>query len=541
MTEPTTEGAAEPTGAQPQGSTPEYRKRKRSSGKIVAVIGVLIVVAVVAVLAFVLTRGNGDGNGKPSPGAGPGAGTRELTVGLQLEPTNLDIRKTAGVALDQILIDNVYQGLIGLKPGSVSEFVPVLAEALPKISADGLSYTFALRQGVTFGTSGNALTAQDVVDSLGASLTKELLGAPAKVSAPDERTIVIALEKPNSQLLWQLANRPGLVFETAYTGNLENTVNGTGPYLLERWKQGDSITFVKNSKYWGEPAKLDRVVWRYIPDGNAAVNAAKEGDVDVLAPVVSSFVSQLEGDTDFVLGRADSTDVFTLVYNSAKAPLDDVRVRTALSKAIDSEAIIKAFYGDGKALGGPITDLEATYEDLTSVNAYDPEGAKQLLAEAGVKDLKLTVTMPNFYSTDAINQVVSDFKAVGVTLKVNQVAFATWLSDVYSPPAGGGARTFDLSYIDHAEANDFVNYVTEGYYFGSVDPKAKDLYDRSLAATDPAEAVDLVKQAARIVAEDAPAKWLINYTPTNAVSTKVHGFPTSNTNSRISLEGVTVG
>jgi len=506
------------------------------------VIGVLIVVAVIAVLAFVLTRGNGNGNGdgQPGPGEGAGAGSGELTVGLQLEPTNLDIRKTAGVALDQILIDNVYQGLIGLKPGSVSEFVPVLAEALPKISENGLTYTFTLREGVSFGTSGNALTAQDVVDSLGASLTKELLGAPATVTAPDARTIEIALEKPNSQLLWQLANRPGLVFETAYTGNLENTVNGTGPYLLEQWKQGDSITFTKNPKYWGEAAKLDRVVWRYIPDGNAAVNAAKEGDVDVLAPVVSSFVSQLESDKNFVLGRADSTDVFTLVYNSAKAPLDDVRVRTALSKAIDSEAIIKAFYGDGKALGGPITDLEATYEDLTSVNAYDPEGAKKLLAEAGVKDLKLTVTMPNFYSTDAINQVVTDFKAVGVTLKVNQVAFATWLSDVYSPPANGGARTFDLSYIDHAEANDFVNYVTEGYYFGSVDPKAKDLYDRSLVATDPAEAADLVKQAARIVADDAPAKWLINYTPTNAVSTKVHGFPTSNTNSRISLQGVTV-
>ncbi|MBN9613001.1 MAG: ABC transporter substrate-binding protein [Actinobacteria bacterium] len=531
--------AAEQGNTAAQGSAPEYRKRKRSTGKIVAVVGVLVVVAVVAVLAFVLTRGNGNGNGQhPTPGEG--AGSRQLTVGLQLEPTNLDIRKTAGVALDQILIDNVYQGLIGLKPGSVSEFVPVLAEALPKVSADGLTYTFALRQGVTFGTSGTTLAAKDVVDSLSATLTEALLGAPAKVSAPDERTIEIVLAKPNSQLLWQLANRPGLVFETAYTGNLENTVNGTGPYLLKQWKQGDSITFAKNPKYWGEPAALDSVVWRYIPDGNAAVNAAKEGDVDVLAPVVSSFVSQLEGDKNFVLGHADSTDVFTLVYNSAKAPLDDVRVRTALSKAIDSQAIIKSFYGDGKALGGPITDLEPAYEDLTSVNGYDPEGAKKLLAEAGVKNLKLTVTMPNFYSTDAINQVVTDFKAVGVTLKVNQVAFATWLSDVYSPPAGGGARDFDLSYIDHAEAHDFVNYVTEGYYFGSVDPKAKDLYDRSLVATDPAEAVDLVKQAARIVADDAPAKWLINYTPTNAIGTKVHGFPTSNTNSRISLQGVTV-
>lgn len=538
MTEPTTGG--------PAGDAPQYRKRTRSTGKVLIVVGAVVVAALIAALVFALTRG-GDGPAtKPGAGGngGAGGGSHELTVGLQLEPTNLDIRATGGVALDQILIDNVYQGLIGLKPGSVSEFVPVLAEALPQISDDGLDYTFTLRDGVAFGKSGNALAAKDVVDSLSATEGPASLGAalaaPVKVTAPDDRTIRIELEQPNSQLLWQLANRPGLVFESAYGEDLSNTANGTGPYLLEQWKQGDSITFVKNPKYWGEPAALDQVVWRYIPDGNAAVNAAKAGDVDVLAPVVSSFVSQLEGDEKFTLGRADSTDVFTLAYNSEKAPLDDVRVRTALSKAIDGEAIVKAFYGDGKPLGGPITDIEAAYEDLTSVNAYDPDGAKALLKEAGAEKLKLTVTVPNFYATDALNQVVSDFAAVGVTLKIDQVEFSTWLSDVYSAPEDGSPRSFELSYIDHAEANDFVNYVTKGYYFGQVDPAAKDLYDRSLTATDPAEAVDLVKQAARIVADDAPAKWLINYTPTNAVGTRVHGFPTSNTNSRINLETVTV-
>src|SRR5690606_14423175 len=115
-------------------------------------------------------------------------------------------------------------------------------------------------------------------------------------------------------------------------------------------------------------------------------------------------------------GRASSSDVFTLGYNSAKAPLDDVRVRSAISQAIDSDAIIEAFYGDGKVLGGPITDIEPAYEDLTAVNAYNPDGARALLAEAGVTDLELTVTIPNTYATDAINQVVSDLAAVGITL-----------------------------------------------------------------------------------------------------------------------------
>ena len=216
-------------------------------------------------------------------------------------------------------------------------------------------------------------------------------------------------------------------------------------------------------------------------------------------------------------------------------------MRTALSLAIDGEAIVQAFYGDGKVLGGPITDIEPAYEDLTSINAYDPEGARALLAEAGVEGLQLTVTFPNIYPTNAIDQVVTQLAEVGVTLKVDVVEPATWFQRVYEAPEDGTARAFDLSYINHVEANDFVNYVTDGYYFGSVDPEAKRLYDESIAATDPDEAVERLREAARVVAEDAPAKWLINYTPTNAVGAHVHGFPSSNTNSRIPLAGITVG
>ncbi len=412
----------------------------------------------------------------------------------------------------------------------------MLATDLPKVSDDALSYTFTLRDGVTF-ASGNALTAADVVDSLsaaeGPASLATALGAPVTVTSPDEHTVVIKLSQPNSQLLWFLTHRPGLVFETAYTGDLASTTNGTGPYTLDAWKQGDSITFQARTDYWGTAPTLGTVVWRYIPDANAAVNAALEGDLDVLAPVVPALASQFDG-TDFTVQQASSTDVFTLAYNSAKAPLNDVRVRTALSKAIDGTAIVKAFYGNGKVLGGPITDIEPTYEDLTSVNAYDPEGAKALLAEAGVSDLKLTVTIPNIYPTDAINQVVTQFAAVGVTLTVQPVEFGTWLNDVYI------SHDFDLSYVDHAEANDFGNYANPDYYFGYSNAEVQSLYAQSIAATDPDEAISLVQQAARLVADDAPAKWLINYTPANAIGSKVQGFPSSNTNSRINLAGISI-
>lgn len=516
---------------------PEYRKRGRSNKPLIITLAVIVVAAVITALVFWLGNRSSDASAQPE-----GDAKKELVIGLQLEPSNLDIRTTGGVALDQILVDNVYQGLIGLQSGTVDTFVPVLAESMPEQSDDGLSYTFTLRKGVKF-ASGNELTADDVVDSLsaeeGPASLSTALGAPVSVTASDDHTVVIELSAPNSQLLWHLANRPGLVFESAFDGDLASTSNGTGPFVVAQWKQGDSITFTANEQYWGKKPAVHSVVWRYIPDGNAAVNAALEGDLDVLAPVLSNMVSQFDG-SDFTIEHADSTDVFTLGFNSQKAPLDDPRVRTALSMAIDGESIVAAFYGDGKTLGGPITDLEPAYEDLSSVHPYDPEAAKALLAEAGVENLELTVTIPNFYGTDPINQVVTQFAAIGVKLNVDSVEFGTWLSDVYSAPEGGGVRSFDLSYVNHAEPNDFVNYTNPDYYFGYSNAEVQDLYAQSIAATDPAEATRLIKQAAQLVAEDAPAKWLINYTPANAVAKHVHGFPTSNTNSRINLADVTV-
>jgi len=526
VTEPTTS---------PQNDSPEYRKKQRSKAPLIVTIAVLVVAAVVVALLFWFNR---DTSAAPNGNGDSGASSEsELVIGLQLEPTNLDIRNTGGVALDQILIDNVYQGLIGLKSGTLDQYVPVLAEDLPEVSADGLSYTFALREGVNF-ASGNPLTAQDVVDSLsateGPASLATMLGTGVSVEAVDDQTVTLTLDAPNSQVMWQLANRPGLIFESAYDGDLADTSNGTGPYTVADWKQGDSITFAANPEYWGEAPEITTVVWRYIPDANAAVNAALEGDLDVLAPVTSSMTEQFEG-SDFTIDRADSTDVFTLGFNTQRAPLDDVRVRQAISMAIDDDSIVQAFYGDGKPLGGPITDLEPAYEDLTSVNAYDPDAARALLDEAGVSELDLTVTMPNIYAPDAINQVVTQLGEIGITLNVNSVEFGTWLNDVYT------AKDFDLSFVNHAEPNDFVNYTNPDYYFGYDNPEVRELYAQSIATTDTDEANELIKQAARLVAEDAPAKWLINYTPANAISSKVSGFPNSNTNSRINLEGVSVG
>jgi peptide/nickel transport system substrate-binding protein len=130
---------------------------------------------------------------------------------------------------------------------------------------------------------------------------------------------------------------------------------------------------------------------------------------------------------DFALVLGPSTDRGTLAFNQAPgSPLADKRVR----QAIDHEAFVEAL-ASGQTLYGPIPELDPGYEDLSALAPYDPEAAKALLAEAGVEDLTLTLTIPSFYSTTIPQILVSDLNEVGITLEVNSVDFPTWLNDVY--------------------------------------------------------------------------------------------------------------
>lgn len=492
-----------------------FSKKRKSKLPIIVTV-IVAVVALVGAIILVSSLSKDDEI----------AQEHELRIGILLEPTNLNIRETAGVALDQVLIDNVYQGLVGFQSGTL-EVEPVLAETY-SVSDDGLTYDFELRTGITF-HSGNELSTDDVVTSL-----TETLGEMATITAPTDSTVSIELAEPNSMLPYLLSGREGIILEAAASNDLSNSANGTGPYMFAQWKQGDSIELVKNPDYWGTPATLDRAIYRYITDGKAAINASLDGDLDVQIAVLPSLSPELEAVDTFDLVKADSTDVFTFAYNSARAPFDNPQVRTAFSQAIDSTALISALNGEGKPLGGPITEIEPGYIDLTAVNAYDPDNARKLLEEAGAQELSVTVTAPNFYDTVVLDIVASQLAEVGVTMIIKQVEFGTWLEDVYTN------KDFDLSYVDHAEPFDFANYANPDYYFGYNNSEVQSLFEESLAEVTPEGASAKLQEATKLVADDAPAKWLYNYTPTNAVATYVDGFPNSNTNSRINLEGVTI-
>lgn len=488
----------------------------------------LAAASILAAGALLLSACSGGAEPGPTSSGAPDPDA-SVAIRLVLEPGNLDIRQTAGSALDQILVDNVYQGLVGRTPEQ--EIVPVLAEDWT-VSPDGLTYTFTLREGVTF-HDGQELTPQDVVWSLTTRKNTPEWRDSARLAnvttiTADGQDITLELAEPDSSLLWNLTGRAGIILKEGDTVDYSTAANGTGPFRLDQWRQGDSITFSRNDDYWGDPAQVAEVVFDYIPVDQAALNAALAGEIDVLTGFDANLKEQVEANGDFALELGKSTDKGTLAFNQTSGPLADQRVRQAIRQAIDHDAFVEAL-GAGETQYGPIPSLDPGYEDLSDVAPYDPEAARALLDEAGVEDLELTLTIPNFYPTTIPQILVSNLNDVGITLEVKSVDFSTWLNDVYIN------QDYDLSFVLHTEARDFENWANPDYYFTYDNPEVQDLYAQSLAATDEAEAAELLAEAARIVSEDAAGDWLYNGASVVAVGTNITGMPSINVNERLNL------
>ena len=156
------------------------------------------------------------------------------------------------------------------------------------------------------------------------------------VKASDPNTVELKLSAPYANLLWVLTGRPGLVFDKDAKYDAKTQAIGSGPYTVEKFVTNSSITLKANPNYWGaNKAKTDTVVVRYFTDDNAAVNALKSGDVQVLAPISENLAEPFTKDSDhYVVKAGDDTDKFVLAFNGTGAKTSDKRVRQAIRYAI---------------------------------------------------------------------------------------------------------------------------------------------------------------------------------------------------------------
>ncbi|RSX51687.1 ABC transporter substrate-binding protein [Bifidobacterium goeldii] len=529
-TDATTTSASTDASLESRAKTPQ-RGPKRWLWVIIAAI---VVIGIVIALAITGRKGS-DTNTASTNNA-----DSTVTIGLKLAPTNLDIRNTAGSAIDQILIGNVYEGLVARDENN--QVVPAIAKSWEH-SADGLTYTFHLNENMTF-SNGDKLTAEDVAWSINQLIKNQYHDADSlnmvkSVAADDDaNTVTITLNTANSNLLWTLTGRPGLVFDKDAKYDAKTEAIGSGPYTVAKFVANDSITLKANANYWGShKAKTATIIVRYLADDNAAVNALKSGDVQVLAPITENLAEPFTADSaHYTVKAGDDTDKYVLAFNNAGEKTSDKRVRQAIRYAINHKELIASRGGSDKALGGPIPSLDPGYEDLTNLYPYDLDKAKALMAQAGYsedKPLQLSLTYANIYGTELGDQLRSQLQKIGIDLKVNVVEFSTWLQDVYTN------KDYDLSLVDHNESHDFYQWADPTYYYGYDNKDVQDLYAKAIAATSDEERDQLLAQAAKVVSEDAPADWLFNYRVTTAWVKGVNGFPVNLNQTLLPLYNVT--
>ena len=512
-------GAHVEDGATTDASLASRAKNPKKSGPKWWLISLIAVIVAVAVVIGVTLAFGGKKDDKSASSSNQYADT--VTIGLKLAPTNLDIRNTAGSALDQILIGNVYEGIVARD--SKNQVAPAIASSW-ETSKDGLTYTFHLNKNMTF-FNGDKLDADDVAWSINQLKEKQYYNANQvasldKAEAVDANTVKLTLSTPDSNLLWYLTGRPGLVFDKNAKYNAKTEAVGSGPYTVE---SASKMVLKANPKYWGTAHKpaTQNVVIRFLTDDNAAVNALKSGDVDVLSPVNATLAKSLDAST-YTVSAADGSDKFVLAFNCTNAKLKDKRVRQAIRYAINHKEIIASRGNVDYALGGPIPSVDPGYEDLTGLYPYNVDKAKELMKEAGYttdKPLRLTLTYANTYGTELGDQLKSQLAKIGIDLKIDYVEFSTWLQNVH---ANGD---YELSLVDHAESHDFYKWTTPDYYYHYDGKQAQELYAKALEATDEADSAKYLKQAAKAVSEDAPADWLFGYRVTVAVDKHVQGFP----------------
>ncbi|MEG1241485.1 MAG: ABC transporter substrate-binding protein [Oscillospiraceae bacterium] len=451
----------------------------------------------------------------------------DLKVGIATDlDSTLDPHKIVSAATRELFF-NVYEGLV--KPDTKGNMTPAVASKF-EISPTGDVFTFTLRDGVKF-HNGNPVTVADVCYSISRAAGLET-GKPLidnfnevkSVASTDDKTIVVTLKEPNIEFLGQFT---AAIIPEGNDPSAESV--GTGPFKLVSHSPQESIVIGKFADYWGTPAYVDTVTYKIIPSAETLLMSLKSGALDLVAHLTSSQAKELGA--DFTVLEGTMNLVQAVYLNNAEKPFDDIKVRQALSYAIDRNSVM-AFLADGKGagLGSSMYPSFAKYFNpkLTDYYSFDPEKAKTLLAEAGYPEgFEMTITVPSNFQPhiDTAEIIAEQLKAIGVSAKVELVDWDSWLTNVYTgrkyqstivgvDAANLTARAMLERFTSDA-GNNFVNFKNTEY---------DETFKKAIAATDDAAQTKLYGRMQEILTEDAANLYIQDLCDLVAMGKNVGGY-----------------
>jgi peptide/nickel transport system substrate-binding protein len=520
-------------------------------------------------LAFVLVAAGCGGNKKSSSGGNGG----ELVFGTAADPVVLDGALVSdGESLRAI--DQMFEGLVTLKPGT-TEIVPALAEKW-EADAAGTAWTFHLRTGVKFhdGTPFNAAAVCYNFDRwynfkgpfqeqsatyywqtvFGGFSDKKTPSLYKSCQATDESTAVLNLTKASSSFLgalaltnFTIASPTALKKYDADKGSVDADTGfkptgtygtqhptGTGPFKFVSWTRGDRLVMEKNADYWGDKAKIDKLIFRPIADNAARLQALQCGDIQGYDLVEPQDVSTIEGDSNLQILDRPAFNVGYVTINQKVPPFDKLEVRQAVAAGLDRESVVTNFYGGRgevakefmpPSLWGYATDVQ-TY-------TYDPAKAKSLLQKAGVTiPLKVDFWYPTDISRPYMPDPKRNFEAFAASL--NKSGFkvvphsAPWSPDYVGRVDGGTAGALNLIGWtgDYGDPDDFIGifFQQPTKQFGFTNAEITNTLDKAESETDQAKRAALYQEANREIMKFLPGVPYVHTKPALAFTSKVTGY-----------------
>lgn len=471
----------------------------------------LVVALVATTLAIAGCSSSSDGGGTSSSGASAKFEGDTITLGLVAEPASLDFTTADGAAIPQLLLDNVYETLVTVD--EKGDFKPALATEW-KVSDDKLTYTFTLTDKAKF-TNGKPFTAEDAkfsIERVKSGWTTKLakqMGIVESVEAPSPTELVVKLTKPSNGWLYVMTTRVGAMFSKDGVADLANTPVGTGPYKFGEWKRGDQITLNRNEDYWGKAPHFETVVWKYFKDPTSMNNALLGGTIDVVTTVqapeaLDQFTSGPKAEGFQVIEGTTNGEV-VLSFHQTQGPLADKKVRQAIRYGIDHKKLMdNCWAGKGELIGSMVPPTDPWYEDRTKDYAYDEKKAKDLIAESGQQNITLRLRIPSLpYAQACGPEVQSQLSKIGIKVDIDTLEFpAAWVKTVMTD------KDFDMSIVAHVEPRDLPTVFGNPEYYTSYNsPEVQKLIAEADAGT-PDEQVSKMKDAAKLISEDAAADFL---------------------------------
>lgn len=485
-------------------------------------IRIFFLTIVLTTLTIALGACSGDKQGETSS---------QITIGIPQDvEDSLDPNKTVTAGTKEVYF-NIFEGLV--KPDSNGNLIPAVASDYT-ISEDRLTYTFTLRDGITF-HDGAPVTVEDIkfsIDKCADTSNGESL-VPAfsnveRTDIVDDATVAITLKSPDTDFLAELGTVNAAIIPASNSDPDKNAV-GTGPYKYVSRSPQENFILEKYDGYWGEPAHIEHVTFKICANADSIVMDLNGGSIDMFARVTSAQAEQLSSDYNVLEGTMNLVQAMYL--NHAVKPFDDVRVRQALCYAVDKEEILLMMAdGKGTPIGSSMFPAFGKYymPELNDVYTQDIEKAKQLLADAGYPDgFSFTVKVPSNYGPhiDTAQILAEQFKAIGVDARIELVEWDSWVSDVYvgrefeATLVGVDASSMTagalLMRFTSTAGKNFINFSNEAY---------DTAFANAQAETEEEAQTEYYKECERILTEEAANVYIQDMAELVALNKKYAGY-----------------